>query len=233
MSKELQTGMLSDMKTERIWSACIHQLFEAQAKQTPDAIAVIFREDQYTYRQVNELAQRVARRLQRSGVGPEVQVGLCVERSLEAVIGILGILKAGGAYVPLDPAYPKDRLSFMLEDAQIPLLLTQQKLLSQLPPHHIRTLCLDTDLASFTQEEEEERTSGVRPDNTVYVIYTSGSTGQPKGIVVTHQGVVNNIVDLNSRFSVGPGDRVLLLSSLSFDMSVYEILLSAWKRAKV
>ncbi len=157
----------------------------------PDAVAIIFEDEQLTYAELNARANQLANHLRRMGVGPEVLVGICMERSLEMVVGILGILKAGGAYVPLDPAYPKARLAFMLEDAQMPVLLTQSGWLEGLPEHGAQVVCLDTDWEEIAQESKQNPCSGVTAENLAYVIYTSGSTGQPKGVQIPHRAVVN------------------------------------------
>ncbi|HLO52432.1 MAG TPA: AMP-binding protein, partial [Kamptonema sp.] len=210
--------MLGNLK-----DACIHQLFEFQVKRSPDAIAVIFEGQQLTYQELNSQANQLAHYLKTLGVGPEVLVAACVERSLEMVVGLLGILKAGGAYVPLDPNYPVNRLAFMLEHSQTPVLLTQQHLVDSLPEHQAHVICLDGNLETVSRFTEENPESGVTPENLAYVIYTSGSTGQPKGVAIAHTGAVNTLIDINNRFEVEPGDRVLALSSLSFDLSVYDI----------
>ncbi len=203
---------------------CLHELIETQAARMPDAAAVLFEGNITTYRDLDLRSNQLAQYLRSAGVGTEGRVGICVERSPELVIGILGILKAGAAYVPLDPAYPQERLSFMLDDAQVPILLTQEGLLAQLPANGARIVCLDADWNDIARGCAVGIKSRVAADNLAYIIYTSGSTGRPKGIALQHRGVVNNITDLNRRFAVGPDDRVLALSSLSFDMCVYELL---------
>ncbi|MDL5057350.1 AMP-binding protein [Geitlerinema calcuttense] len=179
--------------------ACLHQLFEFQVQQSPDAIALVYQKQSLTYQELNDRANQLAHRLKQLGVGPEVLVAICVERSLSMVIGLLGILKAGGAYVPLDPSYPPDRLAYMLEHSQTPVLLVQQALLPILPEHSAQVICLDTDLDSTPAENPQ---SDVTPDNLAYVIYTSGSTGKPKGVAIAHRGAVNTLLDINQRFSV-------------------------------
>ena len=218
---------------------CLHHLAEAHASLAPDAIALIAAEGQLTYAELNQRANQLAHYLRLLGIGPEVQAGIYVERSAELVLGILGVLKAGGAYVPLDPSYPPDRLAFMLADAQVRVLLTtnlQDKetgrqgdkeidpLLVSLSPCLDRVVDLRADWPLIARQPATAPDTAVLPDNPAYVIYTSGSTGWPKGIAITHRGVVNNLVDLNSCAAVGPRDRVLALSALSFDMSVYEVL---------
>ncbi|MEG4440643.1 amino acid adenylation domain-containing protein [Microcoleus sp. AT9_B5] len=202
---------------------CIHQLFEFQLERSPDAIAVIFEGKQLTYQQLNSQANQLAHYLKTLGVGPEVLVAACVERSVEMVVGLLGILKAGGAYVPLDPNYPQNRLAFMLEHSQTPVLLTQQHLVESLPEHQAQIICLDGNSETLDRFSKENPETEVTPDNLAYVIYTSGSTGQPKGVAIEHRGAVNTLLDINQRFEVEAGDRVLAVSSLSFDLSVYDI----------
>jgi amino acid adenylation domain-containing protein len=203
--------------------ACLHELFETQVKQTPDAVAVLYDSQQLTYQELNTKANKVAHHLRALGVGSEVLVGICVERSLEMVVGLLGILKAGGAYVPLDPKYPKERLADLLSDSRVSVLLTQQKLVTRLPEHEARVVCLDADWDVIDRESEENPDSGVQPENLGYIIYTSGSTGKPKGVAIEHRGAVNTIIDINERFRVGTEDRVLNVCSLNFDLSVYDV----------
>lgn len=144
-------------------SVCIHQLFEAQVEKTPDAVAVVFENQQLTYRELNQRANQLAHYLQKLGVEPEVLVGICVERSLEMIVGLLGILKAGGAYVPLDPAYPQKRLGYMLANSQLSVLLTQKLLLENLPPHHAQVVCLDVDLERISQQNTSNLTHKIAP----------------------------------------------------------------------
>ncbi|MEH2065250.1 MAG: amino acid adenylation domain-containing protein [Nostoc sp.] len=202
---------------------CIHELFEAQVERSPDAIAVTFEDQHLTYRELNHRANQLAHYLQQLGVKPEVLVGICVERSLEMVIGILGILKAGGAYVPLDPAYPPERLVFILQDAQIAILLTQQCLIENLPKNHTRVVCLDTDWESRVQESQQNLISNYRSDNLAYIIYTSGSTGQPKGVLVNHANVVRLLAATESWYHFNQEDVFSLFHSIAFDFSVWEL----------
>lgn len=201
---------------------CIHQLIEAQVERSPEAPAVRFEGEELTYRQLNERANQLAHHLQDLGVGPDVLVGICMERSLELVVGLLGILKAGGAYVPLDPTYPAERLSFMLEDSQAAVLVTQEHLLPELPEHGARVVCLDRDRAELDRRKMDTPVSAVAPHNLAYVIYTSGSTGVPKGVLVTHQNVVHSTHARKLYYVDQPG-AFLLLSSISFDSSVVGI----------
>jgi non-ribosomal peptide synthetase component F len=181
----------NDTRADYPSDRCIHQLFEAQVERTPDAIAVVFEDQKLTYRELNKRANQVAHYLQKLGVKPEVLVGICTERSLSMVVGILGILKAGGAYIPLAPNYPQERLAYMLADSQVSVLLTQQKILASLPKHQAQVICLDADWDLISQEAPDEPVSGVQAGNLAYIIYTSGSTGKPKGTMIIHQGVVN------------------------------------------
>ncbi|MBP0011694.1 MAG: amino acid adenylation domain-containing protein [Roseofilum sp. SBFL] len=205
---------------------CIHQLFEEQAERTPDAIAIVFAEEQLTYQELNQKANQLARYLQRLGVQPEALVGICIERSLELIVGILGILKAGGAYVPLDPAYPQERLEYMFNDSEVSVLLTQQQLLAQLPQHQAKVVFLDRDWEKFATATPETVNSKVSPQNLSYVIYTSGSTGKPKGVLVEHKGLFNLVKAQIQAFQVNSNSRVVQFASLSFDASIWEIVMA-------
>lgn len=202
---------------------CIHQLFEEQAKRTPDAIAVICAGRHLTYRELNQRANQLAHHLQTLGVGPDVLVGICMQRSLEMVIGLLGILKAGAAYVPLDPTYPKERLAFMLHDAKLPVLLSQQRFVERLPEHLARLVCLDRDAEEISQQSAADPCNGVQASNLAYVIYTSGSTGQPKGVEIQHASLVNLVVWHQRHYQVTPADRATQVASPAFDASVWEV----------
>src|SRR5712692_6319059 len=206
--------------TEYPRDKCAHELFEAQVERTPEAVAVVFHDEQLTYRQLNTRANQVAHHLRRFGVGPESLVGICVERSLEMVIGLLGILKAGGAYVPIDPAYPCERLSFMLADANVCVLLTQARLLDTLPPHNGPRICLDSDWDHIAKEPKENPRSGATAENLAYVIYTSGSTGKPKGAMIRHRGLVNYLSWATETYQVERGCGAPVHSSISFDLTV-------------
>ena len=212
----------NDTKRDYPKDACIHQLFEAQVEQTPDTVAVIFADTQLTYRELNARANQLAHYLRQRGCRPEVLVGICMERSLEMVVGLLGILKAGGAYVPLDPAYPQERLAFMLEDTQAPVLLTQKRLVEGLPAQRVQQLCLDTDWELIAQTSEVNPISGVTADNLAYVIYTSGSTGEPKGVMIRHGALCNYMFWMQMAFPLTEADRVLQRAPFSFDASVWE-----------
>ncbi|MDW9406369.1 AMP-binding protein, partial [Pseudomonas soli] len=202
-------------------SACAHALIEQQAVHTPEAIAVTFAGQALSYDQLNRRANRLAHKLRAQGVGPDVLVGIAVERGFEMIVGLLAILKAGGAYVPLDPEYPQDRLSYMMEDSGIALLLTQGHLLADLPvPAHVRSLSLEDDLAGYSDENPEHLT---QPDNLAYVIYTSGSTGKPKGTLLPHHNLLRLFKATDAWFGFGPQDVWTLFHSYAFDFSVWEI----------
>ncbi|HEX6290385.1 MAG TPA: amino acid adenylation domain-containing protein [Herpetosiphonaceae bacterium] len=205
---------------------CLHQLFEAQAMRTPDAIAVLSGDQTLSYRALNERANQLAHHLRSLGVRPESRVALCVERSPDLIVGLLGILKAGGCYVPLDPAYPQERLAFMMEDAQVSVLLTQAPLLSVLPDHHAQVVRLDADWPQIAQQRRDTPSSGAQPDNLAYMIYTSGSTGRPKGVLVPHRGLGNLAQAQIRAFGVTPDSRVLQFASFSFDASISEICMA-------
>jgi len=232
--------------TEYPDSQCIHQLFEAQVKRTPDAVAVVFEEQQLTYAELNAKANQLAHYLQGLGVGPEVLVGLCIERSLDMVIAMLGILKAGGAYVPLDPAYPAERLFFMLEDAQLSIVVTQQSLgieqferrqkaegrgqkvliegaTEVIQPKNLTLVCLDRDWENIEQQDIVNPLSEFNPNNLAYIIYTSGSTGKPKGVQIAHRSVVNLLHAIATCPGLSRRDRMLAVTTICFDVSVPEI----------
>ncbi|WP_442941967.1 amino acid adenylation domain-containing protein [Nostoc sp.] len=213
----------NDTEVDYLLHKCIHQLFEEQVELTPDAVAVEFQNQQLTYKQLNYRANQLAHYLRSWGVGADVLVGLCVERSLEMVIGLLGILKAGGAYVPLDPEYPSDRLSFILDDTQVKVLLTQQRLIDRLPPNQAKLVCLDTDAEDISKCSTDNIILGVQPNNLVYIIYTSGSTGQPKGIAMSQLALCNHILWHRDNLKISRGAKTLQFASVSFDVSFQEI----------
>jgi amino acid adenylation domain-containing protein len=227
----------NDTKEDYPKDQCLHQLFEAQVKKTPEAVAVVFESQQLTYRELNARANQLARYLSKRGVGPEVLVGLFMDRSLDMVVALLGILKAGGAYVPLDQKHPEERLVFMLRDARLRVLLTHQKTMEGLPvlsrvkklDQHDGLLgdgilvCLDTDREVIARCSKENLCSGVAPDNLAYVIYTSGSTGVPKGVMVPHRGICNRLLWGQKAYQLSESDRVLQAFSLSFDFATWEI----------
>src|ERR1044071_3154026 len=202
---------------------CLHQLFEAQAAATPEAVALSGWGEELSYRELNERANRLAASLRERGTGPDSLVGLLAERSVETLVGMLAILKAGGACVPIDPAYPRDRVEFMLADAGINILLTQQRLVGELPAHTAEIVCLDSNLTGAAPGDGGNLRVEVTPDNLLYVLYTSGSTGRPKGVAMTHRPLVNLIAWQLKHQSARPADRTLQFTSLSFDVSFQEI----------
>ena len=202
--------------------ACVHEVFEGQAERTPERVAVVFEGEELSYGELNRRANQVARYLRKRGVGPEVLVGIAVERSLAMVVGVLGILKAGGAYVPLDVEYPKERLGFMLQDTGVKVLLSQRDLVGRLPEHEAEVVSLDGDWERIGEESGENLESGAGAENLAYVMYTSGSTGMPKGISVPHRGVVR-LVSNSNYAELGSEEVILQFAPISFDASTFEI----------
>jgi aspartate racemase len=212
----------NDTKKDYPRDKCVHELFEEQVEKTPDAVAVVFESQQLTYRQLNVRANQLARHLKKHGVGPEVLVGICMERSPEMIIGLLSILKAGGAYVPLDPGYPKERLGFMLEDIQATVLLTEQKLAQCFPECSARLVCLDRDRKELAHEPRENLESGATANQRACVIYTSGSTGKPKGVEVLHRSIARLLFGVDY-VRLDASQTFLHLAPISFDASTFEI----------
>ena len=208
----------NDTKTDYPNNRCISELFEAQVGRTPDDAAVICEDKQLTYRELNRRANQLAHHLQKLGVTPETLVGICMERSLEMVVGLLGILKAGGAYLPLDSAYPKERLAFMLEDARAKVLLTEHRLAKGFSSHAARVVYLDTHWQVIAREREETPVCGTTPENLAYVIYTSGSTGRPKGVAVEHRQLLNYVNGVIDRLELPAGAHCALISTFAADL---------------
>src|SRR5262249_54396642 len=202
---------------------CIHQLFEDQVRCAPERVALVFEGQQMSYAELNARSNQLARYLEKMGVKPEVLVGLCVERSLEMVIGILGILKAGGAYLPLDPSYPKDRLGFMVVDAKPPVVLTQYELKDLFPEYGGRVIALDADWSEIEHEAPQDLACESQPENLAYVIYTSGSTGRPKGCQVTHHNVVRLFEATEAWYRFNKDDVWTMFHSYAFEFSVWEL----------
>ena len=202
---------------------CFHQLFEEQVKRTPEAVAVIFEGHRMTYRELNQRANQLAHYLRKLGVGPEVLVGICVERSLEMVIGLLGILKAGGAYVPLDPNYPLERLAFIVGDIQAAVLLTQQSLGRRLPDIGVKVVCLDREWGAIALQKKQNPVCRTLPEQLAYVMYTSGSTGNPKGVMIEHTSLINYLSWVNQSLVSGNVECIPLVSGLSFDASLKQL----------
>src|SRR5579885_1001744 len=202
---------------------CVHQLIEAQVARTPDAVAVLLEEEQLTYRQLNERANQVAHYLHRLEVGPEVVVGVCMSRSLEMIIGLLGILKAGGAYLPLDPAYTQERLAFMLQDTQASLVLTDPTVREKVPPTQAMVICVGEEAATIAAEPVDTVASAVHAAHLAYIIYTSGSTGKPKGVMIEHRNAVAFLDWAQASFSPQELAGTLMATSICFDLSVFEL----------
>ncbi|HEX8090872.1 MAG TPA: amino acid adenylation domain-containing protein, partial [Blastocatellia bacterium] len=201
---------------------CLHELFEAQVMQTPHALALVYEEQKLTYQELNARANQLAHYLRELKVGPEVLVGICIERSIEMVVGLLGIIKAGGAYVPLDTGYPKERLAMMIEDCHMPVLLTQQRLIGILPQYEGKVICLDSQWEEICGRSKENPLTEMTSDNLAYVIFTSGSTGKPKGAMIAHRGINNRLFWIQEAYGLSADDRLLQKTPYSFDVSVWE-----------
>ncbi|MFK8186309.1 MAG: amino acid adenylation domain-containing protein [Phormidesmis sp.] len=212
---------------------CIHQLFEAQADKTPDAVAVAFASQSLTYRELNQRANQLAHHLLKLGVEPDALVGICIERSLDMMVGLLGILKAGAAYVPLDPSYPQERIDYILSNSDAKFLVTSHQVLESLPNNQAKTICLDTDWVDISQEWKDNPPSKVTPQNLCYVIFTSGSTGNPKGVQIRHQSLVNFISSMQSEPGLSQHDCLVAVTTISFDIHTLEIYLPLTVGAKL
>ncbi|HEY2737813.1 MAG TPA: AMP-binding protein, partial [Thermoanaerobaculia bacterium] len=203
---------------------CLHELIEAQVERTPEAPAVVFAEESLTYRELNARANELAHHLVRLGVGPDVRVGLFLERSAHLVVGLLATLKAGGAFVPIDPSYPAERIAYMLADSRVPVALTEARLSSLLPASAARTVLLDAENAPWRSGSDPGNPgTGGFPDQLAYVLYTSGSTGRPKGAMNSHRAIVNRLRWMQETFPLTAADRVLQKTPTSFDVSVWEL----------
>jgi natural product biosynthesis luciferase-like monooxygenase protein/FkbM family methyltransferase len=229
LDAKLLLSDFNDMAVDYDEELCLHMLFDEQVKRTPKQTALVFRDREYTYSELNRRANRLAHHLKKLGVGPEVCVGICLERSLAMVVGLLGILKAGGAYLPLDPAYPKERLDYMLADSETRVLLTQSDLDLSTDVQRVDLDCW-TD---FDGESEEDPSSESTAQNLAYVIYTSGSTGRPKGVMISHRNVVNFCAGIDRCFAPQETGTWLAVTSISFDISVLELLWTLTRGFKV
>src|SRR5882724_3642167 len=213
----------NDTEAEYPRDKCVHELFEEQVKRTPEAVAVVYEDEQLSYRELNARANRLGHYLRNLGVKPDERVGICVERGLEMVVGLLAILKAGGAYVPLDPGYPRERLRCMLEDAEVGLLLTQKRVVEHLPQGcGARIFILDQEWDQVAARSDRNVGVTLRPDNLAYVIYTSGSTATPKGVGISHKALSNHMQWMRKEFRFGAGDRILQKTPFTFDASMWE-----------
>jgi len=204
---------------------CVHRSFEEQVERTPENPAVIFGEERLTYAELNRRANQLAHYLRSLGVRPDVLVGVCIERSPEMVVALLGVLKAGGAYVPLDPAYPRQRQSLILDDARPQVLLTQHRLREALPPCEAQVIELDAEREAISSQSEADPASSATPENLAYVIYTSGSTGKPKGVMIPHGAVVNFLHSMRHQPGLTSEDRLLAVTTISFDIAALELFL--------
>jgi amino acid adenylation domain-containing protein len=222
-SEQQQLAAWNATRRDYCRDACIPQLVELQALATPDAIALVAKEQVLSYYDLNRRANQLAHHLKTLGVGPDVLVGLYVERSLEMVVGLLGILKAGGTYVPLDPSYPADRLAFMVYDTQASVVVTQNHLISRLPIEDLQLICMDSDAAKLAQYPDTNTTTAVSAMDLAYVIYTSGSTGRPKGVQITHDSLLNLVYWHQRTFEVTSFDRATQLTSPAFDATGWEL----------
>jgi len=227
------SGGVNDFQGDCPRDACIHHLFEKQVDRVPDATAVVFADKQLTYAELNCKANQLAHYLQKIGLNEGEKVGLCVERSLDIAVGLLGILKAGGAFVPLDPMYPNDRLDFMMRESQVQLLLTQERPFKKLPEHCAQVICLDRDWPLISKENGGNVNSAVSAASLAYVIYTSGSTGMPKGVMVAHVSLWHYVEDLPKALGIVSEDVYLHTATISFSSSVRQLMMPLAKGATV
>jgi amino acid adenylation domain-containing protein/natural product biosynthesis luciferase-like monooxygenase protein len=211
----------------------VHELFAEQAARTPEAVAVVYEHDRLTYGELDRRSNQLAHHLHGFGVGPEVVVGLCVERSLDMVVGLLGILKAGGAYLPLDASYPLDRLAYMMSDAKAPVVVAQQHLVGQLPRHAGQVVRIDADWERIARHPDTAPVNHTRPADLAYVIYTSGSTGKPKGVMVTHGSVGNFLSHMARAPGIDASDVLAAVTPISFDIAGLEVYLPLTTGARV
>lgn len=222
-SKLLLEWNATDMEYDA--NSCLHELIEAQVDRTPVAIAVGFEGKELSYQELDQHANQLAHHLQSLGVGPDVLVGVSLQRSEQMLVAVLGILKAGGAYVPMDPEYPKERLAYMLEHSGAPVLITQSDLLDRLPEHNSQVLCLDQEQSKIGALGTDRPVASIQPEHLAYVIYTSGSTGKPKGVQVQHGAVVNFLVSMAQQPGLTAEDVLLVVTTLSFDIAALELYL--------
>ncbi len=233
---EQEIKLLTDWNATKLSydrQACIHNLVEKQVARTPQDTAVYYEDVELSYQELNERANQLAHHLQALGVGPDKLVGVALDRTEQMLVAILGVLKAGGGYVPMDPSYPSERLSYMLEHSGVEVLVSQSDLLEQLPKHHARTVCIDSDWPTIGQLGTDNPVTEVKPEHLAYVIYTSGSTGKPKGVQVPHGAVVNFLCSMAERPGLSATDRLLAVTTLSFDIAVLELYLPLTVGAQV
>lgn len=223
----------NETATKEDLSHCLPQIFADQVERTPQAIALSFQSQTITYQELNHRANQLAHYLRCLGVKPETPVGICIERCLDMVVGLLGILKAGGAYVPLDPAYPRDRVDYMLTDSQAPVLLTKSHLTEQFSNYQGTIVCLDRDRDAIAQEDDKNLESGLTADNLAYIIYTSGSTGKPKGVQIPHRCLTNFLQSMRHTPGLSAEDTLLAVTTICFDIAGLELYLPLIVGAKV
>lgn len=236
LTREERTFLLAECNDtdETLGSVhCIHELFEMQAGRTPDATALVYEGEQVCYAELNGRANKLAGYLRKNGVGPDVLVGICVERSCEMVIGLLGILKAGGAYLPLEPSYPAERVKWMAESAGVRIVLTQEAIEDRLAGVSRQIICLDSEWQEIEKGSSESAAAGATPENLAYVIFTSGSTGVPKGVMISHRSICNRLLWMQSRYPHRETDKIVLKTSFSFDASGWEIFVPLFSGAQV
>ena len=236
ISSEEKRKLLEEWnKTNTTYSIdkCIHQLFEEQVVKTPSAIAVFCKGESLTYDELNKKSNQLAKKLKKSGVGAETLIGISLHRSVDMMIAILGVLKAGGAYVPLDPEFPKDRILYMVQDSKCSVIITEQKLKKEFDSVKAKLISIDNDWKEISKESGDNSKSSVTSNNLSYVIYTSGSTGKPKGVMVQHRNVVNFFAGMDKHIKFDPPGVWLAVTSLSFDISVLELLWTLCRGFKV
>jgi amino acid adenylation domain-containing protein len=231
--QEGQRAVEGDERGLSVSDACLHELIESQAQKTPTALAAIYEDQQLTYRDLNERASELARRLRAFGVGPEKRVGIALERSAELVIGILAVLKAGAAYVPLDPAYPHERIAFIIRDSSMTVLLSQQAVAPNLPQGNVPILCLDALDEPIGEDATQNSPRRTVPEQLAYVLYTSGSTGMPKGVEISHRSLVNFLQSMKKRPGLDATDVLLSVTTISFDIAALELFLPLINGARV
>ncbi|HLO02136.1 MAG TPA: amino acid adenylation domain-containing protein, partial [Symbiobacteriaceae bacterium] len=223
----------NDTAVEYPSTACVHELIAAQADRTPDAVAVVCGDERLTYRELNARANQVAHYLRKLDVGPDTLVGLMMERSAAMVVGLLGILNAGGAYVPIDPSYPAERIEYMLQHSEAPVVLAEERLVANLPPAKAQVVCLDRDWETMSRESDANPLCTAQPGNLAYVIYTSGSTGRPKGVQIEHRTLVNFLWSMREQPGLTADDRLVAVTSISFDIAGLELYLPLLTGAQV
>jgi amino acid adenylation domain-containing protein len=210
----------NDTRKDYLQNYCVHELFEQQVERTPEAIAVVFEDQRLIYKELNDRVNQVAHYLRKLGVGPDVLVGLCVERSADMIVALLGILKAGGAYMPIDPDLPGERIRFMLHDSQASFLLTQARLDELIPSFGSKRIMIDRDWPDIAREKTANLDQRQTSDSLAYVVYTSGSTGRPKGVMIPHRGLTNYLCWAIEAYEVPQGQGAPVHSSISFDLTV-------------